>query len=139
MGWSGRGGLVGKSTKIYWNLHKHEFSIVQDGLVVRHLDYFEIQDCVLRVQPAGKDKVRKEKKKNIHAYVQGMPCGSMGGKSYQIGEATYNPYKYDSFVMVDTGEPIYEADHIWLGSYLDKGERKPEILIYKYCIPKSQW
>lgn len=45
----------------------------------------------------GRERVLKEKVKNIHAYVDGTICKP--SKRYR--EAfTYNPYKYDSFVKL---------------------------------------
>jgi len=120
-----------KPTKIYWNLHKHKFSIVQGGLVVRHLELFELEDVTFHVQPAGNAKVRKQKRKNVHAYLKGMPCSHV--LTDEIGEAKYNPYKDNSFVMVDSGEPVHKADHVMLESYFnkDEGRRKPIITVFK--------
>ena len=126
-----------KPTSVYWNLHEHKYSVVQDNKVVSHLLKFVLKDCVLRVQPAGNARVRKEMRKNVHAYIKGMPrCyeeyyDRVPWFVEEIGQATYNPYKHDTFVMVDTGKPIYEADFIDLATYQDKGFTKPIITIYK--------
>ena len=61
-----------KPIKVYFNLHKKQFSVMQGGLVVQHLFYLDMQDVTFHVQPAGNAKVRREKKKNVHAYVKGM-------------------------------------------------------------------
>jgi hypothetical protein len=55
------------------------------------------------VQPAGRAKVLKEKKKNVHAglsgyYVDRVPVPAI---SFDV---TYNPYKYDSFVDTEDHE-----------------------------------
>ena len=45
--------------EVYFNLHRKEFSIRQDGLVVQHLSYLDMQDVTFHVQPAGNARVRR--------------------------------------------------------------------------------
>ena len=127
-----------KPISVYWNLHEHRFSIVQDNKVVRHLLGFGLRDCVLRVQPAGNARVRDEMRKNVHAYIKGMLDSHVGCFVREVGKATYNPYKHESFVMVDTGEPVYEADFIDFSTYQDKGVTKPIITIYQWLTDASR-
>ena len=42
-----------------------------DGLVKKHLCHFVLWDCTLRVGKKGKQRVRNEKRKNVHAFVRG--------------------------------------------------------------------
>jgi hypothetical protein len=70
------------------------------------------------VQPAGRERVLKQKRKNVHAYVAGDLVESFWFtepscrifKSKQI--VTYNPYKHKTFVDRRTGEPVTEAKHV---------------------------
>lgn len=109
---------LGKRVKVYYNLHKHTFSVTYKDLVIFHADYVKLSDVEFRVRKGGKDKVRKEKSKNVHAFVIGnlvdyceFPCESLPEES--LGNVvTYNPYKYDSFVYKDTEEPIYHANEV---------------------------
>jgi len=63
-----------------------------------------LQNVKFAVQPAGRDKVRREGKKNVHAFVRGTVIGdkdhhfkeTFKEKCTQI--AQYNPYKFDTFV-----------------------------------------
>jgi hypothetical protein len=71
-----------------------------------------------RVREGGKEKVRKEMRKNVHAFVIGdlldycqYPCENMPPETNDK-VITYNPYKYDSFVKKDTEEPIFNANEI---------------------------
>jgi hypothetical protein len=71
-----------------------------------------------RVRPGGNERVRKQKSKNVHAFVIGTlldyceyPCDDIPNPpSNKI--ITYNPYKHDSFVYKDSEEPIYNAKEV---------------------------
>jgi hypothetical protein len=108
--------------KIYRNLNWNRpdggsvYSIQNDkDLVVGHESWITLKDCDLRVQPKGNQRVRDEQCKNVHAYIQGY-LTSARGNTLELGEAveiTYNPYKHNSFVRVDTGESIYKAKAVF--------------------------
>jgi hypothetical protein len=110
--------LVGERVMVYYNLHKHTFSVQKNGIVVFHADYLKLKDVEFRVRVGGKEKVRKEKSKNVHAFVIGIledfceyPCEEMPEEP--VGEIiTYNPYLYDSFVFRKTKEPVYNANEV---------------------------
>ncbi len=107
--------------QVYRNLHKKRedggvvYSVRNDkGIVAAHESYLTIEDCKLRVSDKGRERVRKEKRKNVHAYIQGVR-GTLTPKArkyVQMGkpvEIYYNPYKCESFIRVDTGEPVRMA------------------------------
>jgi hypothetical protein len=66
--------------------------------------------------------VRREGKKNVHAFVRGVPAwisdGSLEDYNSENMERqgyrkiTYDPYKNESFVMTDTGAPIKRATQV---------------------------
>jgi len=107
--------LIGEKVMVYYNLHKHTFSIQKNGLVVLHVDYVKLKNVEFRVRVGGKEKVRKEKSKNVHAFVIGTledfceyPCENIPQEP--DGEVvTYNPYFFDSFVFKKTKEPVFFA------------------------------
>jgi len=97
-----------------------------DGLVKKHTCHLTLWDCTFRVSDKGNERVRDEKRKNVHAYIQGREGWNEEQQRWQyIGPScdamteaiaiTYDPYKYKSFVRVDTGEPIYKADTVIFG------------------------
>ena len=94
----------GDRVEIYRNLHNGTFSVRRDGKVVRHIENFEIlrlTDAKFAVQPAGRAKVIREKKKNVHAFIRGT-VDTIGGylgqaPPHEIFEVSYNPYKSDNF------------------------------------------
>ena len=91
---------------VYKNLHKDCWSVKQDGLVKAHADKLEMWDCSFQVNQKGRDKVIKEKRKNVHAGILGR-VDDLGGTVMIGTEVTYNPYKYNSFVDKNTEYPIY--------------------------------
>jgi len=95
----------GDKVEIYRNLHNGTFSVRRDGKVVRHIENFEIlrlTDAKFAVQPAGRAKVIREKKKNVHAFIRGTVdkegVWTLGeAPPHEIFEVSYNPYKSDMF------------------------------------------
>lgn len=113
-------GLVGKKVMVYYNLHKHVFSVTYKGLVKSYSDYVKLKDVEFRVRKGGNEKVRDEKKKNVHAFVIGTLVDHIESPSDKLPEPTgsktitYNPYKYSSFVYQDSEEPVYNAKEVEL-------------------------
>lgn len=110
--------LIGKRVMVYYNLHKHTFSVQYQGKVMLYADYVKLKNVEFRVRDGGKEKVRKEMRKNVHAFVIGdlvefceFPCENIPPETNEK-VITYNPYKYDSFVNKETEEPVYTADEI---------------------------
>ena len=110
----------------YYDLHRHTFSVTHKGLLMLKADYLKLNNVEFRVRQGGKQKVRNEKRKNVHAFVIGnlddyceFPCGNIPvPESNDV--VTYNPYKYDSFVIKTTEEPIYKSNKIEMSNIKDK-------------------
>lgn len=106
-------------TEVYWNLHKKLFSLRQSGKVIAHMGKLCLTDVTFHVQPAGRERVRREGKKNVHAYVKGNYDGVMLANltDDDLEDArpiTYNPYKYDTFVYADDLTPVKHCDRLVL-------------------------
>ena len=101
--------VLNKDVEVYYNLHKKCLSVRKRGLVVDHVNSILLKNARFVVQPAGRKRVLKEKRKNVHAFVRGerVAVASFDGKSERI---TYNPYKYKSFISIETGKPVYKKD-----------------------------
>lgn len=113
--------------QVYFNLHKKRLSIRDKatGKVIKHLPTIALTNCKFVVQPAGRERVRREGKKNVHAWVEGDLCSpSMGTpldraivaleRAKRVGTATYNPYVYETFVDKNTLLPLERADYVRL-------------------------
>ena len=105
----------------YYNLHKKVFSLKshKTKLVEHHATTVRLDNCTLKVSQAGRNRVLTEKRKNVHAGVQGDLC-DIGFKvdiralETDFVELTYNPYKYDSFVVKATEVAVMSAESIIL-------------------------
>lgn len=103
---------IGDRVEVYWNLHKGLYSVRKDGIVVEHTTRLALEDVKFSVQPAGREKVLREKKKNVHAFVRGRFVGT--DHDYRCAKlVTYNPYKYASFVDSEENE-VHEAKCVFL-------------------------
>ena len=120
--------------EVYRNLHfKGEtvYSVRKDGLVEGHaltiiMDGTTKRPVTFAVGPKGNQRVRDEKRKNVHAYIQGREGWNEEEQRWEnIGPdctwildsvgITYNPYKNETFIRTDTGEPVYKARLVVFG------------------------
>ena len=101
---------------VYKNLHKDCWSVRQDGLVKAHTTELNLHTCMFKVNRKGRLKVLQEKRKNVHAGVRGYMSSSTWDTYPEelFDEVTYNPYKYESFVMKDTEAPRWFANQVRL-------------------------
>ena len=111
---------------VYYNLKKHTFSVTHNGKVIMYADYVKLKDVEFRVRQGGKEKVRSEKRKNVHAFVIGelleyfeYPCKNIPTSSSN-NVITYDPYKYDTFVFKNTEDPVYHAQEVDMINLKDK-------------------
>lgn len=131
---------------VYYNLHSKCWSIKSlsgknKGRVIAHASKVIIRDAEFSVSEAGRQRVLKNKCKNVHAGIVGTLesyhgdavakydpyginslCSRFDGedRAYQKyakaeGKAvSYNPYKGSHFVEIDTSEPIHKSDMVYL-------------------------
>lgn len=71
-----------------------------------------MRDCDFIVQPAGRAKVIREKKKNVHAFVRGyLYLDNTHIQLFCWDDIYYNPYKADTFVDFED-KPVHSADFV---------------------------
>jgi hypothetical protein len=110
--------FLGKKVMVYYNLHKQTFSVTYDSKVIIHADYVKLGDVEFRVRKGGRERVRLEKSKNVHAFVIGTlldyceyPCDDIPNPPSDM-IVTYNPYKDNSFIYKNSEEPVYSAKEV---------------------------
>lgn len=115
---------------VYFNLHRKCWSIKalsgeRKGRVIGHAAYVDLAHVTWKVSEAGRQRVLREKKKNVHAGAVGMlerwqeVDGEAHGRPFNSTTfdglstptsipdmITYNPYKGPSFTDKDTGEAV---------------------------------
>tara|TARA_R110002020_G_scaffold131844_1_gene294599 strand:+ start:62 stop:463 length:402 start_codon:yes stop_codon:yes gene_type:complete len=115
--------------EVYWNITKKCWSIrdAKTKKVVEHLRQLVLTDVTFVVQPAGNARVRREKRKNVHAWAKGTLIDYYAGSWPRWEEVTYNPYKHTSFVFVNRPAvvaPWSSPQETWLMSQQVKGATK---------------
>ena len=106
-----------RKVEVYKNLHKDCWSVKQDGLVKAHTTEIDLWDCAFQVNANLRQKVLKEKRKNVHAFVIGyIDCLGQSELSVVDQEVTYNPYKYKTFVNKETEKPVFNTSYAKLSA-----------------------
>jgi len=128
--------------RVYYNLSRSVWSIKamegeHKGRVIGYANSALLRNAHTVVSEASRQRVLREQRKNVHAYIDGelaVTCGyrerlmtpsesnalyhHQSGMSYFFGYeyVSYNPYRVSHFVWEDTGEST-------------KGERLPEVYL----------
>ena len=100
-----------KKVKVYRNLHNGKMSVQQGGLVVGHCDEILINRAEFVVNESGRQRVIREKRKNVHAFVLGYLSHLQRVSSPAVGgvPVSYNPYKMGAFYVRESGEAVTKA------------------------------
>jgi len=109
--------LHGKRVSVYRNLHNGLFSVWHQGRVLAHVPEIHLKDVQFRVRESGRQKVLREKRKNVHAFV----IGTVDAQPSTTAQTpvTYNPYMHPpdqpgSFVRAHDKAPVATAPHAHL-------------------------
>ena len=104
---------------VYFNLHKRVFSVkalqgVNKGRVIGHMTNVVLDGVQFKVSQAGRERVLREKKKNVHAGVVGFLSSVSAAADMREYNTpiSYNPYKYCTFVKRDGETPVSSANHV---------------------------
>ena len=101
----GRHAFTGAMVEVYFNLHLKKWTIRDrwTKLVLGHAeDAVWLKDAEFIVSEAGRQRVIKEQKKNVHAVVRGIFLGTSHKNDtpeYNYSKVIFNPYKYQTFVF----------------------------------------
>lgn len=86
--------LTGLKVQVYRNLHRNCYSVRYKGKVIAHVKEITLLQANFRVSQAGRARVLKERRKNVHAYVEGVVTDNFHELIHHV---TYNPYKAPYF------------------------------------------
>ena len=108
----GREVYEGMRVQVYLNLHKVEddgtkwYSLrdKRTGKVIGHANNVHLKDARFIVNERGRERVRQEQRKNVHAWVEGELADCVLTACRTI---RYNPYRDKHFNH--NGEPVFTA------------------------------
>lgn len=109
---------------VYFNLHRACWSIMLRGKVTGHAPALTIANARFVVREGGRQRVLREGRKNVHAFVVGDTDGDidfahvgeyMKAEKSAV-EVTYRPTSGATFVRKDNGAPVVAADLVYLSS-----------------------
>ena len=123
---------------IYFNLHRKCFSIkalegANKGRVIAHRNEALVFDATFKVSEAGRQRVLREQRKNVHAGVVGDWIDSSSDNvtidmvATNGSAITYNPYKYSTFVHRHGEHPVGLARLVALTT---NDNRRPNINVW---------
>lgn len=142
----------------YFNLRTAEFSVRHKGKVRTHADKLLVlpgdgrETVLFKVSEPGRQRVLREKRKNVHSFVvgdawsedgHGFSCKTIPARSIKDTEeviedlderygdpvaVSYNPYKGGTFYRRHPWTPVHEAEAVILIS--GHGNYPPTVLAY---------
>lgn len=103
---------INQRVKVYRNIRKNLFSVLDKKTrrLITHRDVLVLTDVEFKISKAGQARVRREKQKNVHAYVIGNYVGNEIGNIDNHELVYYNPYITDTFVTVGNNTAILKAE-----------------------------
>lgn len=133
--------------EVYWNLHKKCWSVRHKGKVIQHRAAVQLKDVTWVVQPAGNRRVRREGKKNVHAFARGTLLNKDNYFDHIFHHrlaltkrvpVIYNPYKHTSFVLKHAPDmPCEWSDFAALGAqyFTTTDTYQPVAYVYNWREP----
>lgn len=94
------------------NLHSTGFSVrcAKTKLVLCHCENVTLSECEFVVSEKSRQRVLKEGRRNVHAYVRGrLENFTPAAPDFLNRKIYYNPYKTANFIDCTKEEAIFEA------------------------------
>ena len=126
-----------KRVRVYWNLHRDCYSVLdwqsrskKKGKLIAHTSHLMLEDAKFIVQPSGNKRVREEKQKNVHAFIEGnwYELPERGSWSV-IGKVRYDPYKNTEFVLDYDGQKVTKASEVHCTTKNVEGRPRPAVFV----------
>jgi hypothetical protein len=120
---------IGYLVEVYWNLHRECFSVRTKGRVVAHAARLKLTNVTFKVSEAGRARVLREQRKNVHAFIVGR-LGVFTGEHFTDEDSgqrwiiSYDPYKschFQARSLEGTRMPIRAVARVVLDSKTSPG------------------
>ncbi len=98
--------------RVFKNLKYGCYSIMQRGVIRASAKQVRLSDVEFRVRESGRQRMLREKRKNVHAFAVGRlvdyvhPGDARELVRMEGRDAFYDPYRYASFVDCETKAPV---------------------------------
>ena len=108
--------------KVYRNLTQKCYSVIHKGIVIAHVLTCKLTNATFKVSEAGRQRVIKQKRKNVHAFIEGdWDRSEITGMfdAVRVNRVSYNPYQAPYFM--DGINPVHKASTVYLtdvGAYI---------------------
>jgi hypothetical protein len=101
--------------QVYRNLHLKCWSVknMKTQRVILHPAEVYILGARFIVSQTGRERVMRERCKNVHAGVRGQLSDSLPTSLDGWLRVTYNPYHHSSFVFAESGEAVLAASEVF--------------------------
>jgi len=105
---------MNEKLRVYFNLHKNLLSIQArvngSWKVLKHTRQICLENVRFKVSEAGRQRVIRDKRKNVHAFVEGVAAKAFNRNKLPTAIVTYNPYELERFhdgeKYVDTADSV---------------------------------
>ena len=115
--------------RAYFNLHKRLFSIQhrtpKGWRLWKHVDNVALHFPVFIVNERGRQRVLRDKRKNVHAFVEGILSAPMCVDPDDLTRVSYDPYKGNAFVIKNSGVAVMNRRYL-IGT-IDSATRQPTL------------
>lgn len=117
---------------VYWNLHRNLWSVKalegpEKGRVIARMPFVRLSGVAPKVSQKGRERVLKEKRKNVHAGLVGELIEQNIGVCFSNDDrVSYNPYKSGNFYYCKNPEKIYSGSKY---AVLNTWDSKPEVYV----------
>lgn len=103
--------------RVYYNFRRKLFSVQakvnNKWVVVEHTNNIVLRNAIFKVSEAGRQRVLKQKRKNVHAFIIGERFPFIPKSFVYRDEISYNPYKGPNFVIANQPEKsVDEAKYV---------------------------
>lgn len=125
-----------KGYRIYYNLHKGGFTVQHwvDGKGWRKLDTIDslvAHNATFKISENGRQKVIKERRKNVHAFILCTSFYSVKTtRDFFKRELYYNPYKTAAFIDRETENAVPFIANLYLDSIINEKGKKVGRIYY---------
>ncbi len=85
---------------LWFSIRDRKTGLVSKRIDLKAGDTLAIENPSFIVSKAGRERVRREKRKNVHATIRGKPITEFTISGLQEWRVKYDPYKHETFIGV---------------------------------------